>query len=379
MMHEPNADDRIRAVEEILPAIAAEAPASEDVGRMTERAVELLQGLGLFRLLVPRSLDGEEVDLITALRVFELIACADGAAGWTVMIGAGAGVFGAFLEPAAAREIFFDPKAVIAGSGAATGTAVPVEGGYRVSGRWAYASGAHHATWFTANCAVQDGHGEDGEARIRSVAVPADRVRIHATWAVSGMRGTGSDDIEIADCFVPLAFTFSVLDDEPKVPGPLYRVPFFSLAELSFASVALGVARHAIECFSGLALVKRPMGSRNPLAEDADVQVRLARAEAMTSAARAHVFQVAADLWGMVARGDAVPARARARIRLAGVDAVHRCAEAVDLLFARAGMTPLFTQSEFGRTWRDVHAITQNMVVSADAYRDCGRALLQRD
>lgn len=375
-----NPGDPLAAAEEVLPIISAEAAPSEAAGRMTQPALRALLDRRLLRLLVPREYDGEETDLITALRLFELISAADGAAGWTVMIGNGAGLFAGFLEPAAAKEIFLAENAVVAGSGAPSGVARSDEGGYRVAGRWAYASGAHHATWFTANCVVEEPRDEapvDGAPPIRSIAVPAAEVRVHETWSVSGMRGTGSDDIEIADAFVPWSHTFSVFE-APKVSGPLYRFPFFSIAELSFASVSLGIARHAIADFSALASRKRPMGSREPLAEDPDVQGRLARAEAAVGAARAYLFELASEAWETVLRGDSVAAADLARLRLASVHAVQESAKAVDLLYARAGMTPLFASSALGRAWRDVHAVTQNMLVSAALYRDCGRALLGR-
>jgi alkylation response protein AidB-like acyl-CoA dehydrogenase len=376
-----NSTDLMRAVEEILPTIRDEAAASEAAGRMTETALAALFSRRLFRLFIPRTLDGEEIDLSTALRVFESISAADGAAGWTVMIGAGAGLFAGFLESAAARDIFLDEQAVIAGSGAPTGIARKVRGGYRVSGRWAYASGAHHATWFTANCVVDDGTAaaRSDAPSIRSVAVPAVDVRIHETWSVSGMRGTGSDDIEITDAFVPFSHTFSVIDDSPKVPGPLYRLPFYSFAELTFASVSLGIARHALGDFADMAKEKRPMGAEQVLARDPDVQARSARAEAAVSAARSFVFDVAGAAWEAVVRQDEISGIEQARIRLAAVDAVQRCAQAVDLLYERAGMTPLFYGSTLGRAWRDIHAVTQNMLVSADRYADTGRTLLDSD
>lgn len=368
----------IDAARSAAPIIREHALDAEQAGRMSATVIDALLERGLFRLWVPEAYGGVEIDLVSALRVYEILSEADGAAGWTVMIGAGAGWFGGFLDPVAATEIFAPAEAVIAGSGAPTGIACPEPGGYRVSGRWSYASGAHHATWFTANCSVEGRKSADGSGAplIRSIAVPAAAVRIHETWSVTGMRGTGSDDIEIEDIFVPDTHVFSAFDDAPREAGPLYRVPFATIAELAFAAVALGVARNAMHEFRELARNKRPMGATTALLDDTDVQARYAHAEGAVGSARAFTFDLAAQAWETVSRGDAIDVRDQARIRLAAVDTVHRCAAAIDLLQARAGMSPLHSESVFGRAWQDLHAITQNAVVSAGLYAGVGRELL---
>jgi indole-3-acetate monooxygenase len=377
--------DRERALlagaEDVLPLVREDAQAAEMRGRLPERVIAAMHERRLFRLWIPRSVGGDELALLPSLRIFETIASADGAAGWAVMIGVGAGLFGGFLERNAAREIFAPHDAVIAGSGSPSGMAVETDGGYRVTGRWSYGSGARYATWFTAGCIVNRADGRarrtaGGEPLIRAVAVPADEVVIHDTWAVAGLRGTGSEDFEITDRFVPSARTFSVLADAPKENGPLYRFPFFSIAELSFAAVSLGIARHALDEFRTLAQTKRPRGSDSLLRDDPDVQSRYARAEAAVRSARALTYDVAAQAWDETVRGTALSEGRRAGVRLAALDAAHRCAGAVDLLYERAGMTPLFHASAFGRAWRDVHAVTQNMVVSSGLYVDVGRTLL---
>jgi indole-3-acetate monooxygenase len=360
----------------IAALVREDAAAIERAGRITERVLSELHERRLFRLLIPRTVGGEELPLCPALEIFEALARADGAVGWTVMIGAGAGWFGGFLERHAASEIFGAADAVVAGSGAPRGTARRVRGGYRVSGRWAYASGAHHAAWFTASCIVDDGV-PAMTPTVRAVAVPANEATIHETWSVTGLRGTGSEDFEIRDRFVPESRTFSVLTDAPVEPGPLYRFPFLSLAELSFAAVSLGIARRALDEFAGLANAKRPMGSDELLAADADVKTRYARAEAAVRSSRAWLYASADEMWRAVCRGDTPSEHERALARLAAVDTAARCARAVDELRSRAGMTPLFASSPLGRAWRDAHAVTQNMAVAAGLYTDIGGLLIE--
>ncbi len=374
----------LSAAASILSLVRDEAAAAESAGHLSEAVLSALVEHRMFRFWIPRSLGGEEIDLVPGIRVIELLASADGATAWAVVLGAGAGRFAAFFDSATAREIFGPPDACVAGSSTPSGIATEVADGYRVTGRWRYGSGAHHATWFTVNCVVHDGQGrprstETGEPLIRSVAVPSVEVVIHRTWSVAGMRGTGSEDFEIIEQFVPASRFFSLATDQLRETGLMYQLPFMSVAELSFAAVALGIARHALEEFAMLAGVKKSTGSDALLRDDADARSRYARAEAAVRSGRAFVYRVAEQLWNTVAE-DRVPSEHQlAVVRLAAVDATARCAGAVDLLYERAGMTPLFMNSALGRTWRDIHAATQNRVVGVDRYPDVGRTLMEND
>lgn len=364
-----------------MPLVRDEAAASEQQGHLTARLTEALRETGVFRMWVPRSVGGLEVDLITGLRVYELLGRGDGATAWTVMLGSGAGRFAGFFDHEAAREIFQPADAFVAGSGAPSGTARRVEGGYVVDGRWKYASGAHLATWFTANCVVVGADGEpadpDGPPLIRAVAVPAADVRIHRTWSVTGMRGTGSEDFEVAGQFVPERHSFSAVSENPREPGPLYRLPFASVAELSFGTVAAGIGRGALDHFAALARHKKPTGSEHLLREDADAAARYGRAEAAVRAAFGYLLHSAGQLWNAVESGERASAALQIDARLAAVDATSRCAREVNRLQKRTGMSALYADSPFGRAWRDINTATQNMSVSFDRYADAGRSLLE--
>ncbi len=368
----------LQSAADVAPLVRAEADAADAAARITGPVLEALIERRLFRLCIPRALGGEETDLLTSLRIFERVSQADGSAGWTLMIGAGAGLFAGFLERETAAGTYGPAAALIAGSGAPTGRARPVTGGFRVSGRWAYASGAHHATWFTAACVIGDGRADSGApASVRAVAVPAREVDIiEGTWSVTAMRATDSHDIAIRDRFVPDARTFSVFDDEPWAEGPLYRLPFPAFAELCFASVSLGIARQALDEFRALAAAKPGRAAGTKLADDPDVQACYGMADAAVAAVRARVYEAAAGAWETVSVGDAFTAAELARIRLAAVDCVQRAAEATGWLVARAGMTPLFSGSRLGRAWRDTRAVSQHLMVAAGNYGDAGRALL---
>lgn len=362
-----NAQAAPRTREQVLDAVERVAVAVREASAEAERdsrfPAHVLDGLveqRLFRLWLPVSLGGDELALPDALHVFESAARIDGSFGFLVTIGVGGGLFAARLEEPAAREIFGPPTAVIAGSGAPNGTAAPVEGGYRVSGRWAYASGAHHATWFTANCKVSGP--ATGKPVIRAMAFPAARVRILDTWHVSGMRATDSHDFEVEDQFVPLQHSFDVFG-EPREVGPLYRVPFGGIAECSFAAVALGIAGNALEAFE-----------RETVGRLEREQVRFVLGEARTSldGARVLFHGRAARLWDAVTDGQPVGEQEQVDVRRASVHAAATAVRVVEDVYLLAGMTPLFLSSELGRCWRDVHAIAQHVSLSRGGYGATG-------
>ncbi|MDG6778926.1 hypothetical protein QCB44_09420 [Thiomicrorhabdus sp. zzn3] len=346
------------SVSALLPFIKQAAAESEQLGHLRNDVLEALFEQRLFRLFIPQTYNGEPTDLLTALRVFELVASADGATGWLVMIGAGGGLFSGFIEDVAAREIFAPERAVIAGSGTPSGMATTTVNGFNVSGRWAYASGAHHATWFTANCQI-DGNGNE----ITAVAVPADQVTIHNTWSVFGMQATGSHDFSIDAVAVTKAYTFS-LANEPLLDDPIFRCPLETLASLSFASVAIGIAQHALTAFSEFAQHKYLPACSQPLAEDADVQQRCDRAHRLIFSARDRLYQLAEEVWKQAENGHNPEEALRHQVQQAGVDMVQDCLTAIDLLKARAGMMAVFNDSAFGRAWRDLHTLSQHAFVT---------------
>ncbi len=351
----------LNAVDKLLPLIKQSSQTSEQLGHLEDGLLKALFELRLFKLFVPVELNGAALDLPSALQIFEKVASADGATGWLVMIGAGGGLFSGFLNSQAAQSIFADPRSVIAGSGAPSAIATRVDGGYRVSGRWAYASGAYHANWFTANCVIENG--EQSEPEIIAVAIPAEQVQIHDTWSVFGMRATGSHDFSVENVFVADEFTFT-LSKTPYLSEPIYQCPLETLASLSFASVAVGIAQHAYDEFDQFARHKMIAGTTDSLADDADVQKRLHTAEQLLSDSRSLLYKLADQVWQQALEHNTPEQALRDQVQQAGVQIVQNTIEASNLLYARAGMMPVFTDSAFGRAWRDLHTLSQHVIVA---------------
>jgi alkylation response protein AidB-like acyl-CoA dehydrogenase len=339
---------------ESAAVIAPLAPRIEAERRLPAEAVAALVDRNLLKLVVARAYGGEEASIATLLAVIEEIARADGSAGWCTMIHASSGLMSAFLDDAVAREVYGPRDAITCGVFAPMGRATKVEGGYRVTGRWPFASGCEHSTWRMGGASI------DGEPDPRSFLFRAGETRVIDTWDVSGLRGTGSHDIEVTDVFVPAGHTLSLL--EPRLP-----VPFFGVLAAAVAAVGLGIARAAVDAFIELARVKHPQASKRTLAHRELIQLQVAQAEGKVRGARALLFD---------ALEGGTSTAARAHLRLAACHAATESAAAVDLVYHAGGGTSIYAKSPLQRCFRDVHVATQHVMVSPTAATLAGRVLL---
>jgi alkylation response protein AidB-like acyl-CoA dehydrogenase len=378
----PDYPARARA---LAPLIAAHADAAERARRLPEAVLAALCEAGLFRLLLPRAFGGGEVDPVTFVRTIEALAQADASAAWVLCQVSGSSMISAYLDPAAVREIFGDPRAVLAWGAGPAGRAVAVEGGYRVSGTWEFASGGRHATWLGAHCPV---HQADGTPRlrdgvlpeIRTMLFPASRATLVDVWHVIGLRATGSDAYTVADLFVPAAHS-AARDDagERRETGSLYCFPIGNLFAAGFAGVALGLARSLLDALVELARGKTPRGAAQPLAAQAVVQSQLARAEARWGAARAFLLSSLDEIWRDVGRAGGLALGQRVRIRLASTHALHEAREVAAWAYHTAGAGAIFEGSPFERRFRDMHAVSQQVQGRHAHYETVGRFLLGLD
>jgi alkylation response protein AidB-like acyl-CoA dehydrogenase len=266
---------RVRA---IVPILRRYAAASEATRALTPEAHEALVSAGVFDLECPRSLGGEEVDLLTFVRVVQEAAWADGSGGWCAMISGIYAAFGGLLPHAGAAEVFGSGTTVIAGALSPLGHAVRVPGGYRVRGRWPFGSNSPHAHWFIGGAIVEEADGPvlwpNGSPHRTLVFVPQRDVTLIDTWTSTGLCGTGSHDYVIEDVFVPEARTFWFAD-APREPGPLYALPWVAAYSSAIAAVPVGIAAHTLELYARLAPQKKPSRSPLTLQEKATVHDRV--------------------------------------------------------------------------------------------------------
>jgi alkylation response protein AidB-like acyl-CoA dehydrogenase len=373
----------IDAARALAPQIQASAEENERGRRQSLPLVEAMARAGLFRLWVPRSLGGEETDPMTLVRVVEEISCVDGATGWCVALGGEYGVFGGYLRPDAARDIFgANPNVVTAGALRPAGKAVVVDGGYRVTGRWTLGSGCQHSAWIVGGCQIVDGDqprlGPSGLPVMRLLFFPAADCEIIDTWDSIGLRGTGSHDYAVTDLFVPAAHSLS-FREPPVEPGPLYAIPTIALFATALAAVPLGIGRHAIDILTNLAGTKIASRSRRTLAEDATMQAALGRAEALLSSGRAFLYEALGETWQVVSSGHVLSPAQRARLWLASTHAASSAKQAAELMFDAGGSASPYTSSGLERCVRDIHAACQHVTLAQPNYEMAGQVFLGAD
>jgi len=339
-----------RVLEAAVATIATLITRIEHERTLPREAVDALVKAGVFKLLVPREYGGAD-DPRGAVEAIETLSRVDGSAGWCAMIGATSGLMAHHLEPAAAREIFGPADAITCAVYAPSGRAVPEADGYRVSGRWSFASGCEHAQWRMAGTIVP---GRDG---VLSVLFRADQTRVEDTWHASGLRGTGSHDFVAEDVFVPSQRTFAFASG-------------FGVLSAGIAAVALGLGRAAIDAFTEIAKTKKLPGGKKTVASRELVQVDVARAEARLGSARAYLYE-------QLAGDGSLPARAR--LRLASVNAAEAGIDVTTAMFRAGGGSAVYEKSPLQRYLRDAQVVGQHIMVSSLATTTAGRVLLEVD
>ena len=372
----------IEAVKGIAPIISEHADRSEREHRLADETVDAMKRAGFFRMCKPRSHGGLEVDPITAIRVIEEVGRIDVSAAWNLFLSSTGVPFYQWIPAKGVEEYLSgDPDSIIAGAVFPPGMAIPVEGGYRITGRWPFCSGCQHADWLIETALIYDGEeprrGEDGNPLQAIFSLPAADVRILDTWNTIGMCGTGSHDVVVADCFVP-ASRFGLLGPvkELREPlsGPLYRFGHW-LAVASLPSVGLGCARGALDALLDLGSRKTPAYGASTLARRPSAQAQLGRAEALLGAARAYLFETVSRVYDTACRGEMPASREKIDIQLAASHAVESAAEVVNLVHQAAGTSAIRRDQPFERRFRDIHTLTQHAFTSINRYESVGRML----
>ena len=364
------------AVESVRPTLEAGAAESEETATLPRASVDALYDSGLLRLKTPHVLGGAEADPVTQLDVLEAVSRIDPASGWCLMIGAASlGSLSAFLPDDAIDEIYANGKPPkVAGAFAPYGVATPVDGGYRLTGRWPFGSGVRHAEWISAGARVA---GETDHPLQLRVAMPRHQVKVHDNWDVMGLRGTGSCDFSVEDLFVPERFAWDVSRTEPTRGGPLYRLGRPGFVTNEHSAFALGVGRRALDAFADVATGKtRGYNSTNLLANRAVLQRALGEADMRLRAARALNVEILSEAWDSVCAGNPPAPPLQAQMRAIATHTTDVAADAASLAFRYGGGSALFTTSVLQQCLRDINAAAQHQMVSDTAYENHGQFLL---
>ncbi|SFL30036.1 acyl-CoA dehydrogenase family protein [Geodermatophilus ruber] len=357
----------IRAAEGLHDLVDGHGAQNDREGRIAEPVVEALFEIGAIGVFTPRELGGAEMTPRQAMDLFGTLSHADPSTGWVTMaMGLATGLAGAFFEKDAARELFATPRLGIAGQGTKPGRAVPVAGGHRISGDWSFASGIKHCTHLhTAAQDVQTG-------QTRFFIVPVEQVTFIENWDVLGLRGTGSIDYTLEDCFVPLDHSYPSLSTEPVTGGALYRIGIGNFASINHGGWVLGVGRRLLDELA--AVVRAKAGLPGAQTDTVAFAEHYARAEAKLRAAKALLYEVWEEIEEALLRGGEIPLRLQTLNRVALHNATFSVAEIAQFVYTSAGSDAL-RSGTIQRLFRDVHGGTQHVSSSPLIMQSAGLEL----
>ena len=379
VLAQDNVGSFLDAARELAPRVVA---AADRIERDRELPIELANEIGdkgFFRMLVPKTLAGAEIDLMEYLSVIQTFAEADGSTGWCVNQNAVFATTAATMPEETAREVWSNQRAVVANGPPTFAEAVPVDGGYRLTGRWNFSSGCRHATWMAALAPIQhldrDKAASTNDKDVRILLVPKNEVDLVDVWRVNGLRGTGSFSFEVQDLFVPSIRTFDP-SDKPRESGPLYVMRTALLFPSGFACVALGVARAALNSAIEVAGGKTPGLDKDILRDKPVVQRQIGQAEAVWGSARAFLLEAASAAWESACKIRRLNLEERLRLRLASTHAIRMAADVVDIAYNVCGSDSIFTDNPIQRRFQDAHVITQQLQGRMAHYETAGQFFL---
>ena len=365
------------AVESLRGVILAGADEAEETGTLPQTTVDAIHESGLFAYKSARVLGGAEADAMIQLEVVEAASRIDPAVGWSIMIGSGtlSGMV-AFLGEEAISEMFVDgkfPRA--AGAAAASGEAVIVEGGYRVTGRWAFASGIRHSHYLAMGAMAVGG--PDGPKQIR-VVVPTSQAKIHDNWDVMGLRGTGSCDFSLDDVFVPERFTWGGAEARPLRGGANFYLGRPGMQTTGHCGVVLGIGRRALDEITDLAKTKKRgyRGTEALIADRGSFQRFLGESDMRLRAAKSLCLETLEEAWELVTEEITPPPELQVRLRASGTYATGEASDIVSQAFRFGGGSAMYSSHILQKCLRDVHGAAQHNMVSDRAYENHGQFML---
>jgi alkylation response protein AidB-like acyl-CoA dehydrogenase len=380
-------DEYVARARALVPLLDAAAPRIEAACQLPEDVLDAMHAARMFHLLVPRSIGGVELSPSIYIQAVEQIARGDASAAWCMNQQSGCSVSAAYLSEAAAREMFGGPRDALAWGQTPGARAVRTEGGWRLTCHGSFASGSRHCSWLGAHVPTFEADGtprrtEDGKPIERTMLFPRARAKITDTWQVVGLCGTGSDDYEVTDLFIPDAH--AIARDHPaerREPGLTYRFSSLTIYASGFAAVALGVARTVLDEFIKLARQKTQALAPSPMRDNAVIQSLIATADVRLRSARSWLILTLRDAEaGVRARGgptlDELTLDERVAIRQAATFAISQARGVVNEVYHEAGSTAIFNRLTIERRFRDINTVSQQLQGRSAHFETVGQHML---
>ena len=382
----------VQRVASLTDQIRAGGNGAQELRRVPSETIDALVDAGLFRFTIPNQLGGEDASVAETIDVLEAISAIDGSVGWNVMLGSEINAMAAGgMDPDIAHEVYVENPRVIMCGGGGPGTkpsraVAQPDGSYRVWGQGTFISGCHNAEWCFMAAPIVDDAGDvrrdaSGQPVVRMWFLHRSEWEIVDTWNVAGLRGSGSHDVQAEGALVPARFAGVDLVGLPaRYDNPVYRIPVPLRLAYNKASVALGVARGALDAFAELATTKVPLFSSLPLRDRPVAQQRMGEAEATVRAARAFLVESMAGVEAELHAGRPAPSGPATQIaRLACTHAANTCMTAVDSIHNAAGTSALYLDSPLERKLRDAHGCATHRWVAHPIYGELGKIFLGHD
>jgi len=364
--------ERARA---LVPKLRERAAKTEEMRRLPPETEKELHQAGLFRILQPKRVGGSELDYVALVDFADVVALADASVAWNLAnLASHHWMLGMF--DARAQDLIWNENvdALIASSFVfPAGRATKVAGGYTISGRWPFSSGVDSSTWNMLAGIVSSEDDADG-VEYRIFLLKQSDYKILDTWSSTGLKGTGSNDVEAKDVFVPDYMTLAVKDvaggatpGSAVNPGALYALPVFSLFPFVLSGAGLGNAQACLDDYVGIAKHRASTYNRAKLGDLQTTQIKIAEASAKIDAARLIMRRTCIEAMSDARHGTVPDLSEKTKYRRDGAYAVNLCTEAVSTLFSASGARGLYTTGALQRQFRDAHAINAHIAFSFDA------------
>ncbi|MGP4071780.1 acyl-CoA dehydrogenase family protein [Piscibacillus sp. B03] len=337
--------------------IRTRARDTEQKGELPQEVLEIIYDKQLFKLYVPDELNGRMTSFTEAIKVFEEAAWIDGSFGWLVQIGSGAGFFVTTMEPDWAREVFSKREVYIAGSDRASGEAVPVDGGFLVTGKWKFCSGSKHATAFTANAHIK------GANVTRAFTFLPEQVEVIEDWDAFGLKGTNSHTFKVDDVFVPNNRTFDVLKPHFHYDDHVYHYPFLPFAAANIAATTIGIARHFFDEAKSQIKSKKELWNQYEPGRFDNVMNKILEMEKPFIEAVEKFYSSIEHSWDQHVNGELVSDLDLIDIEDACKTVAEHAVHGAQVIYRYLGMGAIMESSDINRIYRDLHTASQHKLL----------------
>jgi alkylation response protein AidB-like acyl-CoA dehydrogenase len=362
----------IAQLDNLLDSIAEQADEIDRIRELPQSLVGELKSAGLFRALIPARFKGLELAFEDYVKIVQRIAEADASTAWCVNQGAVIATTSLWFNEELIHEIWETPETSVA-NGPPYGCSVTAQSdGYVLNGHWGFSSGCQHATWMNGAARLADGSGW----RL-AYFKPAD-VEFIDNWQVPGLRGTGSFEFKINDLQLPASRVADV-GAAATVDMDITNIPTALLFAISFAAVALGLARGALNDCLQIAEDKHPRYAPSGLKDDPNTHRFIGKAEARWRANDAYLHATIRDVFGQVRRDGSASVDSRASLRMCGTHVIRECAEVLDLAYKVVGATGIYQEQNIQRRFQDMHVMTQHVQARESHFNLVGNYLISKD